>query len=444
MRGTSSSLLPLAACLCLPWVAASSVPGAQPSLSLTGLFPSSVDHRPFQSPVKKQGARGTCTAFSVAAMMETLDGVPADLSEQAAYGYIKLQELGAGDVGAGGLLANYPDLLGKVGFVHEGVAPYEPKSGLWSKDDSQLKKYLEEGQTGIADLLKRAGATRYAAEPRNIVFLENARARDIQGIQRLLVTGHRAVAVGYTHLYAPYWMKYKSGLITPSEGFLFALGDKAYSLADAKALRPRLIDDAIAGKVALRLAHPDQPDAYGGHAVTVVGYTAEGFIIKNSWGRDWGMQGYAVVSYEYHRLFCDEALAVTEPTIYINPGGTEPRPSLYLKSRPAGSGTNSFLRLSLFGPREGGLPALRAVQFEVYEQDASGQRGRLVGFPAPSAVGQAAAGYPIDVLHGRQPAQQGSRKKYWVQATLIGGAQLMDPIVTFPNVTWSNNEYPGH
>lgn len=442
--GRTRSPAPPRAWLWLLSVAATTAFGGQPSITLTGLFPPSVDHRLLQSPVKSQGSRGTCTAFSVAAVMETFDGVPANLSEQGAYGYIKLQELGAGDVGSGGLLANYPELLGKVGFMHESVAPYDPKSGLWSKDDSQLKKYLEEGKTGIADLVKRAGSTRYCAEPRNVVFLKDDDARDVSAIKRLLVTGHRAVAVGYTHLYAPYWMKYKSGVITPSEGFLFAIGEKAYSLSAAKSLRPRLIDEAIAGTVAVRLAHPDEPDDYGGHAVTVVGYNPDGFIIKNSWSRDWGMQGYAVVSFDYHRLFCDEALAVKEPSIYVNPGTAELRPVIYLKSRPVGTGPDGLLRLSLFGPREGGVAGLRSLRFELYEQDSAGLRGPLVEFPPPSAVGQATTGYSIDVLRGRQPAKDRSGRKYWVQVTFGEGTQSMERIVTFPNVTWSNNEYRGH
>jgi hypothetical protein len=31
---------------------------------------------------------------------------------------------------------------------------------------------------------------------------------------------------------------------------------------------------------------------YGGHAVTCVGYTEDSFIIRNSWGDDWGYEGY--------------------------------------------------------------------------------------------------------------------------------------------------------
>jgi hypothetical protein len=38
--------------------------------------------------------------------------------------------------------------------------------------------------------------------------------------------------------------------------------------------------------------------ADGGHAIALVGYTAQGFIVQNSWGRKWGKQGFALLPYE--------------------------------------------------------------------------------------------------------------------------------------------------
>ena len=35
----------------------------------------------------------------------------------------------------------------------------------------------------------------------------------------------------------------------------------------------------------------------GGHAMTVVGYNDDGFIIRNSWGEDWGLDGYCIYPY---------------------------------------------------------------------------------------------------------------------------------------------------
>jgi hypothetical protein len=36
----------------------------------------------------------------------------------------------------------------------------------------------------------------------------------------------------------------------------------------------------------------------GGHAFAIVGYTEDGFIIQNSWGRGWGYNGFAILGFE--------------------------------------------------------------------------------------------------------------------------------------------------
>lgn len=41
-----------------------------------------------------------------------------------------------------------------------------------------------------------------------------------------------------------------------------------------------------------------QGRADGGHAVAIVGYTRQGFIIQNSWGTGWGAGGFALLPYE--------------------------------------------------------------------------------------------------------------------------------------------------
>ncbi len=43
----------------------------------------------------------------------------------------------------------------------------------------------------------------------------------------------------------------------------------------------------------------DKASARGGHAVTIVGYNTDGFIIRNSWGTDWGDKGFAYASNAY-------------------------------------------------------------------------------------------------------------------------------------------------
>ena len=36
----------------------------------------------------------------------------------------------------------------------------------------------------------------------------------------------------------------------------------------------------------------------GGHAVCIVGYNKDGFILRNSWGKNWGKEGYTLLKYK--------------------------------------------------------------------------------------------------------------------------------------------------
>jgi hypothetical protein len=45
-----------------------------------------------------------------------------------------------------------------------------------------------------------------------------------------------------------------------------------------------------------------QGEADGGHAVAIVGYTDQGLIIQNSWGKSWGLNGFALLPYEDYLL----------------------------------------------------------------------------------------------------------------------------------------------
>jgi len=55
-----------------------------------------------------------------------------------------------------------------------------------------------------------------------------------------------------------------------------------------------------------------QPDTVqGGHAIAIVGYSPDRFIIRNSWGEAWGDQGYAYASYPYAEAAFDEAYGIS-------------------------------------------------------------------------------------------------------------------------------------
>ena len=50
----------------------------------------------------------------------------------------------------------------------------------------------------------------------------------------------------------------------------------------------------------------DDESVIGGHAVAIVGYEERGWIVRNSWGSSWGIDGYFLMPYEY---FTDPDLA---------------------------------------------------------------------------------------------------------------------------------------
>lgn len=67
----------------------------------------------------------------------------------------------------------------------------------------------------------------------------------------------------------------------------------------------------MAGGNGGRLDSYDGTDTLGGHAVVLVGYTPTSFIVRNSWGRDWGDGGYAFASDAYASAAFTESYGVT-------------------------------------------------------------------------------------------------------------------------------------
>jgi len=68
-------------------------------------------------------------------------------------------------------------------------------------------------------------------------------------------------------------------------------------------------DDAKTNQGNLDTYQPDT--ARGGHAVALVGYTRDRFVVRNSWGTNWGAGGFAFASNAYAAAAFTEAYGVT-------------------------------------------------------------------------------------------------------------------------------------
>ena len=76
-----------------------------------------------------------------------------------------------------------------------------------------------------------------------------------------------------------------------AEGFPFVFGFTVYDSFESEQV-------AKTGKLNLPKAGET---VVGGHAVVAVGYDdkAKRFIVRNSWGADWGLAGYFTIPYDY-------------------------------------------------------------------------------------------------------------------------------------------------
>ncbi|ARN77543.1 hypothetical protein BST97_05825 [Nonlabens spongiae] len=282
-----------------------------------------VDYRHVQTPVKNQGMRGTCTAFGVAAALETVPAMPADVSEQYLYAALKHSQPGA-TYEEGAFLSSYKKPLATYGVISEEVMPYNGEPLEWESDINDFTRLIKGAQIGSIGLYQFQQFASHGILEKDFIYYDKTVAHDIDEIKRLLTAGVPSIAVHYTYVHAPAWSRAKISAgnpLLPTIGVKLPDGNKRY-IDVYNTYEGDLTADIFSGKVPFYLIEPTTKmedgrtrQNYSGHVVTIVGFNDKGFIFKNSWGTDWGDNGYGYISYAAHKIMAREALFFAEANI---------------------------------------------------------------------------------------------------------------------------------
>ena len=289
--------------------------------SLTAQDKPIVDYREFQSAIKNQKDRGTCTAFAVVAAMETFSGVPSDLSEQYIYAWAKLNHYKEmAEYTEGAPLSFYCDILKKTGTVSETEVPYQPSAPLWTKDASKFEAMKADIRASLWDMLSFQDYA-FKLDEDQFTLKQGKAAKDIAWLKQQLDNGVKSIPVGYA-VSGKYWSQ-QSGrideMLDPADFLDVKIGDNIVHYGKAKLFNEKLAQQIVNGEIEAKYSQLEYRHDEG-HAVAIVGYSSKGFLIKNSWGTDWADGGYAWISFDYHMIFCDEALVIRSIKFFSGAG----------------------------------------------------------------------------------------------------------------------------
>lgn len=245
-------------------------PSDEPLTDRPTLVGANVDHTSRQTAVKDQRGRGSCVAFAVASALESHlrwkgSAVQHDISEEHMFKMFKDSQ-------------------------NENCNAY----GFWYHDAWSVlegKKVCSESQQPYAD-------------PSQCVISSTCSTGAAYSWKSVLQIPHTSYPT------AKGWQASNTKLL---EGLL----DFGFDIAIAVGVAGTTWDGTTpaTGMIDVEL-YPNGPPvlAHGSHAMTIIGYHRPGgyFILKNSWGADWGRGGYARFSYDYMQTYATSGLVVID------------------------------------------------------------------------------------------------------------------------------------
>ncbi len=204
-------------------------------------LPKQTDLSGLCSTIENQGSLGSCTACALAGNLEFLDNKPdfeyTDVSKLFIY-YNERALRGNEDYDSGASLRDGIKTLKKTGYCHEDLWPYF--------------------------------ISLFDVKPSKHCYIQASRHR-IESYHRIYTLTEMLTCL--------------------AEGFPFVFGFAVYESFNTNQTKKRGL--VVMPKKGERML--------GGHAVLAVGYKQDKkrFLVRNSWGTKWGIQGYFTMPYDY-------------------------------------------------------------------------------------------------------------------------------------------------
>ena len=210
---------------------------------------SNVDLRQFCSPVENQGQLGSCTANALVGNVEFLDNKDGD--------------------------NEYTDKSRLFIYYNERVLEHTPDSDSGAMLRDGIKTLHENGVCPESDW--PYDIKQFAVKPA-VSCYQKAKDHRIKSYHRITTLDDMLTCL--------------------AEGFPFVFGFAVYESFESQTT-------AKTGIVPM----PQKDErTLGGHAVLAVGFNQQDkrFIVKNSWGTGWGMNGYFTMPFEYLEALADD------------------------------------------------------------------------------------------------------------------------------------------